>query len=117
MSLGCYFHSYYWENTFTIVYDITWMLWRRLFIFAFIMVYMTFGIRLENGLTNSVFESKKLNYYLRFSYIVLIIVWIWGMIWVVFWCAQYWNGDKNTFDVDNTAVIDYDFLENDWIMI
>ena len=117
MAVGCYLYLYYWENTFTIVFDITQMIWRRLFIFAFIIVYMTFAIRLENALKNSMFESKKLNYYLRFSYILLIIVWIWGMIWTFFLFSQYWNGDKNTYDIHDTALIDYNFLTNDWIVI
>ena len=92
MSQGCELStkSYGWNTTRAIVYDITQITWRRMFIFAFIMVYITFGVRLENGLKNSIFESKKLNYYLRLSYILLIVVWVWGIVWeLILYTPEY----------------------------
>ena len=63
------------------------------------------------------FESKILNYYLRFTYVLLIILWVWGIVWATAYSSQWWDTNSGyTWKNRNyNTIIDYDFLTKDWV--
>lgn len=88
--------------------DIGYIFWEKSIFFAAILVYIIFSLRFERSLNGSMFKSKQLQYYLLFTCLVLVSLWIWSIIASVLYYIPQWDGKID----DKKTVVSYEALEN-----
>ena len=97
--------SCYWKwdidyKNLEIIFDVGNILWQKMFYLAFIFVYITFAQRFETSVTGSMFESKKLIYYLRITSAVLGLLWVWSISITFVKFSHYWENSDSPDYVD-----------------
>ena len=70
------------ELVFTL-WMIAYMIWERLIYLMVIMIYFTFVQRFQDSVKNSIFELTTLKRFFQFTYILFVLLWLWGLFWIL----------------------------------